>query len=451
MDASSGLDALRIMGRSPADALLIEAHVPDINGLEVIRRVRGSGAEASMIPIVLIAPPALSSSEPGRKLDSAADICLTEPVDADVLLAALGALVRARRAERAAAKALDRERVARVLADEANALKNDFIATLSHELRTPLNALLGSVWQLRHSATDEAARARALDRIERSASAQARLINDLLDLSGIAKGTLILTLHATDLAGVLRGSLDAVLPAAQHKRVRIEATLVDALVIADPDRLHQVFVNLLTNAVQFTPEAGRITVESRVDGGMVHVRVSDSGAGIAAGVLPLVFDQFRQGEGGMSRKPGGLGLGLVVVKQLMDLHAGHVSVSSGGAGRGASFDVRLPVESDGMTPGVRALDALRVRVVADGLPAAVRRTLLAAGAHVVDADVPDGVHETGAAGPVDVVVRARRAVGDAPLRSRERGLAPPVLQVTPDESPASVVRRVSRLTRQASA
>lgn len=450
LEASTGLDALRIVEQRPVDALLLDVNLPDISGLEVSRRVRASGADASTVPILQISSTAVSSAEQVKGLEYGADVYVTEPIDGDVLLATIRALVRARHAEREVANALQRERAARLVAEEANATKNDFIATLSHELRTPLNALLGSVWQLRHAATDDAARGRALDRIERSASAQARLINDLLDLSRIAKGKLTLTLRVADVAALLRDSADAVRPAAQQKGVSLALTLEDLTVIADPDRLQQVFVNLLTNAVQFTPAGGTITVESRLDGGTACVRVTDSGAGIAADFLPLVFDQFRQGEGGMSRKHGGLGLGLAVVKQLMDLHDGHVSVSSRGVDQGASFEVRLPAESGAMTPGALALDGTQVCLVASGLAPELRGGLTTAGAQVADAAVLDGVHDCVAAGIVDVVVRLGADDGGL-VPADVRGLIPPVLSVRPDESPASVVRRVSRATRHTSA
>lgn len=451
LEASTGMDALRIVEEAPIDALLLDVNLPDISGLEVSRRVRASGAEASTIPILQISSTAVSSAEQVKGLEYGADVYVTEPIDGEVLLATIRALVRARHAEREVANALQRERAARVVAEEANATKNDFIATLSHELRTPLNALLGSVWQLRHAATDDAARGRALDRIERSASAQARLINDLLDLSRIAKGKLTLTLRVTDVAALLRDSVDAVRPAAQQKGVRLVLALEELTVIADPDRLQQVFVNLLTNAVQFTPASGTITVESRMGGGTACVRVTDSGAGIAADFLPLVFDQFRQGEGGMSRKHGGLGLGLAVVKQLMELHDGDVSVSSRGVDQGASFEVRLPVESAGMTPGALALDGTQVCLVTSGLPPELRGGLVAAGAQVVDAAASDAVRDCVAAEVVDVVVRLGADDGSGLVAADVRGLVPPVLTVMPDESPASVVRRVSRATRRTSA
>lgn len=447
MEASTGTEALRIVEQAGVDALLLDVNLPDISGLEVSRRVRAGSSETSTLPILQISSTAVSSAEQVQGLEHGADVYVTEPIDRDVLLAMIRALVRARHAEREVVHALQRERAARLLAEEANTTKNDFIATLSHELRTPLNSLLGSVWQLRHAASDQAARTRALDRIERSASAQARLINDLLDLSRIAKGKLTLTLRFTDVAALLQDSVDAVRPAAQQKGVSLGVRTDDALVIADPDRLQQVFVNLLTNAVQFTPPGGTITAHLAVLGSTARVTVTDSGAGIAADFLPLVFDQFRQGEGGMSRKHGGLGLGLAVVKQLIDLHGGQVSVSSAGLEQGASFDVELPVEVAGPEPGTPALAGLHACVVTADLPPDLQGVFTAAGASVVEPGEA-GPRGCVAEGIVDFVVLRRGASGDADLPADTRGTVPQVVTVEPVESPASVVRRASRAVRR---
>lgn len=449
MEASTGLDALRIVEHSNMDALLLDMNLPDISGLEVSRRVRASGADTSTLPILQMRSTAVSLAEQGQGLWPGADVYVTEPVDPDVLLVMIRALVRARRAEREVAQALQRERTARLVAEDANATRNDFIATLSHELRTPLNALLGSVWQLRHAASDEAARTRALDRIERSASAQAQLINDLLDLSRIAKGTLTLALRYADVAAILRDSVDAVRPAAQQKGVSLAMRVDEALVIADPDRLQQVFVNLLTNAVQFTPPGGAIEAALAVCGDTACVRVTDSGAGIAADFLPLVFDQFRQGGGGMSRKHGGLGLGLAVVKQLIDLHAGDVSVSSRGLDQGASFEVRLPVERPGPNPGTSVLAGLHACLVTTRVPPDLEGVLVAAGATVVEPE--PGPHGCVVEGGVDFVVRLVDAPETPVLPADTRGVVAPVVEVAPDESPTSVVRRAGRALRRSPA
>ncbi|MBS1816384.1 MAG: response regulator [Acidobacteria bacterium] len=443
LESATGADALTIAVERVPDAIVLDVNLPDINGMEVSRRLRTTSGEPSAVPILQVSSTSVSAAEQVRGLEHGADIYLTEPVDGDVLVATVRALVRARRAERALAVALQRERTARLAAEEANATKNDFIATLSHELRTPLNALLGSVWQLKHVKSDDTAQQRALDRIERSASAQARLINDLLDLSRIAKGKLTLALHLVDLAALLAESVEAVRPAAQAKPVGLELATVPTWVIADPDRLQQVFVNLISNAIQFTPAGGRIRVALEAQGAEAVCRVEDSGAGIEPDFLPLVFEQFRQGEGGMSRKHGGLGLGLAVVKQLVDLHDGRVAASSGGVGHGATFEVRLPREVPHAAPerAAPALEGLRVCLLERNRGSDLATTLAAAGCRLIDAEVSQSVSALLSAGACDVVVMTDEVASEIGVGP---GLVPGLLRVADGESPAAVVRRLSR-------
>ena len=188
-------------------------------------------------------------------LEQGADVYLTEPVEADVLVATVQALLRVRRAEAALAVALDNERSAREAAEEANRAKDDFLATLSHELRTPLNAIMGWLWQMRHSQLSEAVRERALDSLERNARMQAQLINDLLDVSRISKGKLTLDLRWVDLREVAATACESTSALAEQQEVTIQTELSPAIVLGDPGRLQQIVGNLLTNAVQFTQAA----------------------------------------------------------------------------------------------------------------------------------------------------------------------------------------------------
>ena len=453
LEAATGSDALQIIEDQSPDAVVLDVNLPDINGLEVSRRVRAAAGERGSLPILQISSTAVSSADQIQGLDYGADVYVTEPVDPEVLVAAVRALVRARHAERELAGALQRERAARIAAEDANAVKNDFIATLSHELRTPLNALLGSVWQLRHTTLDEGARSRALDRIERSASAQARLINDLLDLSRVAKGKLTLSLQLTDVRPLLADCVDAVGAAAGQKGLTIDTAVNAAWVIVDPDRFQQVIVNLLTNAVQFTPPGGRIAMSTMEEGDDLVVRVDDSGSGIDAEFLPLVFEQFRQGEAGMSRKHGGLGLGLAVVKQLVELHGGAVSVSSGGEGRGSSFCVRIPLErktrADGTTSSSAALAGLSL-LVDDELPSELSVTLVAAGGVVETVHGGEELRRRLPERNYDAVVLSGAVAADLPDAATDaRGLRPYVAANRPSEPPAAVVRRVNRALRAA--
>jgi PAS domain S-box-containing protein len=241
---------------------------------------------------------------------------------------------------------LEAEQAARSEAERASRMKDEFLATLSHELRTPLNAILGwtRILSLKPDVPSDVLQ--GVDIIERNAKAQATIIQDLLDMSAIISGKVRLNVQPVDLAAIVQSAVDTMRPAVDAKQIRMELTVApraDPLVTGDSSRLQQVFWNLLSNAVKFTPKDGRIQVAlDRVDS-HVEVRVSDTGVGIAPEFLPHVFDRFRQGDASTTRRYGGLGLGLSIVKQLVDLHGGFVGVTSEGVGQGATFVVGLPV------------------------------------------------------------------------------------------------------------
>jgi signal transduction histidine kinase/ActR/RegA family two-component response regulator len=277
-----------------------------------------------------------------------------------------------RQAEEAQASAADELR-------EAARLKDEFLATVAHELRTPLNAIIGWSHILKSGAADASTREQALDALIRNGERQSRLIGDLLDLSRVAAGQLRLDVQpSVELSSVVRAALDTVRPAAEAKGLRLSA-LVDALagpLTADPHRLQQVVWNLLVNAVKFTPRGGVIAIHvERVDTGQVEIRVRDSGPGVPEDLLPHVFDRFRQGAGS-ARAHGGLGLGLAIVRHLVELHGGQVSVLNNAPEKGATFVVRLPPcppASDGAASAASgaserrslpSLEGLRVLVVA---------------------------------------------------------------------------------------
>jgi signal transduction histidine kinase len=344
-EAGTGREALTMVAAEHPDLVLLDVNLPDISGYEVCRRLRANfSGDGPPLQILHVSNTAVGAADQVRGLDEGADGYLTEPVDGSVLVATVQALLRVRRAEAALSAAVERERQARQAAEDLSRMKDEFIATLSHELRTPLNALMGWIWQLRHSTLNEAARTRALDSLERNAALQAQLINDLLDVSRSSKGKLRLELRMVDLRSVIADAVESVREGAGGKQLNVQVTATPAVVVADAARLQQVVTNLLTNAVQFTPEGGTIDVSLTAEGDKAVIRVRDTGAGIDPSFLPHVFDQFRQGEGVLSRKHGGLGLGLAVVHQLVELHGGSVTVTSGGAGLGASFTVTLPKE-----------------------------------------------------------------------------------------------------------
>jgi PAS domain S-box-containing protein len=227
---------------------------------------------------------------------------------------------------------------------EANRLKDEFLATLSHELRTPLNAILGWSQMLLRGHLDPRDRQAALEAVERNARTQMQIINDVLDVSRIVTGRLRLNVVPVDIVPILAAAVDVVRPAAAAKRIDVIVTVGagPALVAGDADRLHQVFWNLCSNAVKFTPGRGRVEVGVGRDGGDVVVRVADSGVGISPLYLPRLFGRFSQSDGSSTRFHGGLGLGLAIVRHLVEMHGGSVGAESPGAGQGATFTVRLP-------------------------------------------------------------------------------------------------------------
>jgi PAS domain S-box-containing protein len=239
---------------------------------------------------------------------------------------------------------LERERTARAAADAANRLKDEFLATLSHELRTPATGILGWARILKTGRLDDAQVQQAVAALERSARAQAVLLEDLLDMSRVVRGTLRVDLQPTDVLPALRSALETVEPAIRSKGIDLQVDLPAnaPLVRADSDRLRQVFWNLLTNAVKFTDRGGSIGVVLLEEHDYLRIDVIDSGRGIDAETLPFIFDRFRQADGSTTRSHGGLGLGLAIVRHLMESHGGTVTASSEGRGRGSQFTVRMP-------------------------------------------------------------------------------------------------------------
>ncbi|MEX0653376.1 MAG: response regulator [Phycisphaeraceae bacterium] len=271
-------------------------------------------------------------------------------------------------------------------AREANRLKDEFLATLSHELRTPLNAMLGWTRLLRTETPDEAMLNHALAIIERNVNVQTKLIEDLLDISRITSGKLRLDMQPIRIQPVLDAAVDAVRPAADGKSIALTVdAATDVQITGDPDRLQQVLWNLLVNAVKFTPEQGRIEVALTQENHHLQMRISDSGEGISQELLPHIFDRFRQADSTSTRSHGGLGVGLAIVRHIVEMHGGTVHAQSAGAGQGTTFIVRLPLpvveqtqdqhqppavanaspDAEGARQGAAALQGLRILVVDD--------------------------------------------------------------------------------------
>jgi CheY-like chemotaxis protein/two-component sensor histidine kinase len=231
-------------------------------------------------------------------------------------------------------------------------MKDEFLATLSHELRTPLTAILGWAQVLRRGSRDQADLHRGLQTIERNARAQAQLIEDLLDMSSIASGKVQLEMLSLSPAAIAAAAIETVRPAAVARQIDLltEFETLAGMVAGDANRLQQIIWNLLTNAIKFTPHGGRVTVGVRREGDQIAIFVRDTGIGIAAGFINHVFERFRQADATTTRKHGGLGLGLSIVKHLVEQHGGTVSAESAGEGLGACFTVRLPRRNDRNEP-----------------------------------------------------------------------------------------------------
>ena len=292
--------------------------------------------------------------------------------------------------QRERAELLDREQ-------QANRLKDEFLATLSHELRTPLNAIVGWVHLLRRGQLPAEEAKHALERIDRNAHAQARLVQDLLDVSRITSGKLLLDIRDMDLATVALNAIDACRPAAEARQVLLQAHFTGAFpTMGDPDRLQQVLWNLITNAVRFTPAHGTVTVSIARADSTDKIEVRDTGAGIEPQFIPFMFEPFRQADAASTRAHGGLGLGLTIVRRLTEMHGGTVSVVSDGLGKGATLTVKLPVRRPAPAPipalaqrhRVASLTDATVLVVDDD-PDTLRlleSTLRLAGARPITAD-----------------------------------------------------------------
>jgi signal transduction histidine kinase len=391
--ARSGREALKRVLEGEFAVILLDVNMPDIDGLETANLVR-QHRHGRHTPIIFITSYA-DESHIVRGYELGAVDYILSPVIAPALrtkvrifvdlyethaaLARSNQELESRVAERTAElqesnqrlqaevaerllveqereALLARERVLRAEAEELSRLKDEFLATMSHELRTPLNAIFGWVTLLRTRRLDEATHERALETIERNARAQKRLIEDLLDVSRIVTGKVALELVAVDPRKVVEAALETMHPAADAKGLKMIPILDTqaGTVRGDYARLQQVVCNLLSNAIKFTPPGGEVEVSLARRGREIEIAVKDTGQGIKPEFLPLVFDRFRQEDGTISRRHGGLGVGLAIVRHLVELHAGSVEAHSDGENAGARFLIRLPAREGGVQ--ARALE-----------------------------------------------------------------------------------------------
>jgi signal transduction histidine kinase len=346
VQACSGTEALKRVLEGSFAVILLDVNMPDIDGLETATLIRGH-RNGRQTPIIFITAYA-DEVQTARGYALGAVDYIQSPVVSSVLRSKVQVFVDLFNAHAALAlsnqELEDRVKERTAELEQLSRLKDEFLATMSHELRTPLNAIFGWVTLLRTRRLDEPTQERALETIERNARAQKRLIEDLLDVSRIVTGKVALEILPVNPQRVVEAALETMQPAAQTKGITL-VPLLDtgtATVRGDFARLQQIVCNLLSNAIKFTPSGGRVEVTLAHRNGEAEISVSDSGQGIKPEFLPLVFDRFRQEDGSISRRHGGLGLGLAIVRHLVELHAGSVEAFSEGEGKGSRFVVRLP-------------------------------------------------------------------------------------------------------------
>jgi signal transduction histidine kinase len=330
---------------------LLDVKLPDMSGFDVCRRLKSDPATSSIL-VIQNSASFVGAEDKVRGLEGGADTYLTAPIEPAVLLATVGAMLRLSRAEselrqkgEALQRLVDSERAARAQAERADRLKDEFVATLSHELRNPLVAISGWVALLKGTHPDAETLALGLNVIERGCRTQRKLIEDLLDMSRIMSGKLRLDVREVDLAAIIESVVSSSQLAADAKAISIErgGDRAPRPILGDAARLQQVVWNLVSNAIKFTPRGGRMRIGLERRESEMCLTVVDSGIGIDAKFLPHVFERFRQADSSTTRRFGGLGIGLSIVKSLTELHGGTVAVSSAGDGQGTTFSVFLPV------------------------------------------------------------------------------------------------------------
>jgi signal transduction histidine kinase len=394
-------DGLARVIESQFDVILLDLSLPDSSGLDTFVTLNGASEH---LPIVILSGLNDETTAIECVNAGAQDYLIKGEVDSHLLIRSLRYAVARGVLEKERSQLLASERAARAQAEAANRAKDEFLAMVSHELRTPLSAMLGWSRMLTTGKLDPETVSRGIEAIERNARAQTQLIGDLLDISRITTGKLQLNVRPLRLDSVITNTIDAMRPTAQAKQILLNANLDTngGHISGDPDRLQQIIWNLLSNAIKFTPAGGRVEINLERVGTHIQITVADTGQGINAEFLPHVFERFRQADSSTTRKFGGLGLGLSIVRHLVELHGGTVQVDSPGEGQGATFTVRFPLlteyeessnthavehSGDGAATAELSLKGIRVLVVDDDTDsrAVIGEMLLQFGAEVLTA------------------------------------------------------------------
>jgi signal transduction histidine kinase len=370
--AFSGGEALKFLLNKDAAVILLDVRMPNLDGLETAALIRERERTRNVPIIFLTAYDSGGRAYVTQGYALGAVDYITKPVDPEALKSKVAVFVELyrkteeikqlyadlqrhaaaleqeiadrKRAEKERAESLLRAQALQARAEEANRLKDEFLATVSHELRAPLTAMLGWVTLIRGERLDKESKERAMETVERNTRAQKKLVDDLLDVSSIVTGNFSLDIEPTDIFCVIESAVEAVRPEAEAKGVCLQKALDPAvhMFLLDPNRFRQVIWNLVQNAVKFTPAGGSVEVRLRYLNGQAEIEVIDTGVGIAREFLPFVFDRFRQANGSITRMHGGLGLGLAIVRSVVEMHGGTVGVESAGEGQGSTFKIKLP-------------------------------------------------------------------------------------------------------------
>ena len=343
IEAGTGEEALRLAEERKPELLVLDIKLPDMSGLEVCRRIR-AGRSGQRVAILHVSSTYVTPEAEIESQESGADIYLAQPVEPRELVSVVKALIRMRELDEEREAVLRLGQAALAEAQQVARIKDEFLATLSHELRTPIGVLSNWLNVMRQGPATPEELAQGLEVMERNARWMTKLINDLLDVSGIISGKVALEREPSRIETIIRPAVESIRPAAVAKGIAITTDLdpLPGPVSVDPNRMQQVLANLLSNAIKFTGQGGRIEVRCRQAGMQIQITVADTGEGIAPGMLSSIFERFRQADSSITRRHGGLGLGLAIVRHIVELHGGAVSAHSDGPGKGSRFTVTLP-------------------------------------------------------------------------------------------------------------